>query len=263
MNLTTKKLLAFNIFYTGIGLIGLTVYASWWILLFWLFFAVGNGTIGHRYFAHNSFKTATWLHKLLTIWCTLSAYSPVNYWQVQHRHHHRHSDTEQDIHSPINGRFMSLFGWMYSQQRIESVFVDRASVINLARANQDSWVKFVSEKFILINLSCLILLLLIDPVLVFAAGAAFVIEQFRLGAINLICHWPRFPGNYRNHATRDHSYNNWILGPITLGFAWHNNHHADAQRLILTNRWWEIDIEGYIGWLFSLSTKIKFNRIAQ
>jgi stearoyl-CoA desaturase (delta-9 desaturase) len=251
MNLTTKKLLAFNTSYSAIGLIGLTVYASWWMLLFWLLFAIGNGTVGHRYFAHNSFAVSNWFRKLLAVWCTLSAYSPVNYWQVQHRHHHRHSDTKQDIHSPVNGRLMSLFGWMYNSQRIESVFDDRASVVNLARANQDRWIRFLSDKFIVVNMCFLTVLVIIDPVLLFAAGAAFVLEQVRLGLINLVCHWPGFPGNYRNHNTRDQSHNNWILGIVTLGFAWHNTHHADAQRLILTERWWELDIEGYVGKLLS------------
>jgi fatty-acid desaturase len=146
---------------------------------------------------------------------------------------------------------MSLFGWMYSQKRIESVFDDRASVVNLARANQDYWVRFFSDKFIVINLCFLTVLWTANPVLMFAAGSAFVLEQVRLGLINLVCHWPGFPGNYRNHETRDQSYNNWILGVVTLGFAWHNNHHADAQKLILSDRWWEVDIEGYVGKLFS------------
>jgi fatty-acid desaturase len=43
------------------------------------------------------------------------------------------------------------------------------------------------------------------------------------------------------------------LGWLGMGFGWHNNHHAHPGKLILTERWWEIDIEGYVGWVLSLT----------
>jgi fatty-acid desaturase len=76
---------------------------------------------------------------------------------------------------------------------------------------------------------------------------AYAAEMFRIGAVNTVCHsW-----GYRNHDTSDHSKNNILVGILGMGFGWHNNHHANPSRLILTERWWEIDIEGYIAWLLS------------
>jgi stearoyl-CoA desaturase (delta-9 desaturase) len=73
---------------------------------------------------------------------------------------------------------------------------------------------------------------------------AYAIEMFRIGAVNAACHqW-----GYRNYNTPDLSRNNIFVGILGMGFGWHNNHHANPGRLILTERWWEIDVEGYIGW---------------
>lgn len=247
IKLTTNQLIGFNLLYIFLGILGFLFYWNPWVFLVWIIFAIGNGTVGHRYFAHESFKVSKFTHWILSFWCTLSAYSPPLYWQVQHRHHHRHTDKETDIHSPTNGLLMSLGGWTLSKQRIESIFIDRASIVNHARAKKDNAIRFTSEWFILINLCFLVVLSLLQFEFVFLAGMAFLLESVRLGLINSICHRSNFLGNYRNHNTADNSQNNLILGILFLGFGWHNNHHADAGKLILTERWWEIDIEGLIG----------------
>ena len=252
----TLSIIFFNLCYICLGIVGLFYVSwSWTILLFWLLFAFGNGTIGHRYFAHKQFTVGKIKHNIFAIWCTLSAYSTVSYWQVQHLHHHRHSDTDKDIHSPKNGLLQSLILWPFNKARIESVFKDRASVVNLHKANSDPIVKITSDYFILINILFLVSLCLITPLFVFYAGIAFVLEHIRLGLINSITHTDNFPGNYRNHETKDRSYNNILLGLISLGFGWHNNHHADPKKLILTERWWELDLEGHLGKLLSKDYK--------
>jgi stearoyl-CoA desaturase (delta-9 desaturase) len=128
----------------------------------------------------------------------------------------------------------------------------------LAKALKDPVISFFSRRFFAINVIFLLVVMLLEPLwLLEILGVAYLIEQIRLGLINTVTHLPSWPGNYINHqhSGTDQSQNNWILGMITLGFAWHNNHHASPAKLILTERWWEIDIEGYVGWLFSLSAK--------
>jgi stearoyl-CoA desaturase (delta-9 desaturase) len=258
--MNTRNLIFFNVFYSLLGLFGLVYYGlSWEVFVVWLLFAFGNGTIGHRYFAHSQFSVGKIRHWLFAFWCTISAYSTISYWQVQHRHHHRHSDDEKDIHSPKNGLLMSLFGWPYSKKRIESVFHERASSVNYARSMKDPAIKFTSENFIPINILFLLTLYFVDVNLVLAAGIAFVFEHLRLGAVNAMLHIDGIPGNYRNHETKDRSQNNILLGLLSLGFGWHNNHHADASKLILTEKFWEIDLEGYLGKILSFSLKEEKN----
>jgi len=258
----TKLYIVLILFYIIAGVVGLTVFEINWVHVSfaWLFYAIGNGTIGHRYFAHKSFDVAAPVHWLLGVWCTLCAYSPLHYWQVQHLHHHRNTDTEKDLHSPRNGLLRAFIFWPLSTKRIEEVFRERNSLVVLARAFKDPSVKFLSSYFFIINVAALLIIAYFDYTVIFSVlGIAYIIEQARLGVVNTITHIPNLPANYSNHETagEDRSQNNWLLGFITLGFAWHNNHHANPKKLILTEKWWEIDIEGYVGWLLSLTSKVK------
>lgn len=258
----TKLYIVLIVFYSLAGLIGLAVFDINWQHVFaaWLFYAIGNGTIGHRYFAHKSFDVATPVHWLLGLWCTLCAYSPLHYWQVQHLHHHRNADNEKDLHSPKNGLLKAFIFWPLSSQRIEDVFRERSSLVILARSFKDPSVKFFSEYFFVVNLAAMLVVSSVDYTMIFSVlGIAYLIEQIRLGIVNTVTHIPGLPGNYVNHeqAGTDQSQNNWLLGLVTLGFAWHNNHHANPKQLVLTEHWWEIDIEGYVGWLLSLTNKFR------
>lgn len=261
----TKLYIATILFYLLAGIIGITAFdLNWWYIFFaWLFYAIGNGTIGHRYFSHKSFEVPIPIHWMLGLWCTLCAYSPLHYWQVQHLHHHRNADNEKDLHSPQNGLLKAFLFWPLSTKRIEDVFRERSSLVIMARAFQDRSVKFFSENFFIINIVFLIVVALFDYTVIFSVlGVAYILEQIRLGVVNTVTHIPKLPGNYSNHPHigQDLSQNNWIIGFITLGFGWHNNHHADPKKLILTERWWEIDIEGYVGWLLGLTNKLAFRK---
>ncbi len=252
----TLLYIIFNALYFAFGIASVFLVNNIAPLIFiWLFIAFGNGTVGHRYIAHSQFRVHRLLHWPLAIWCTISGYSTTMYWQVQHRHHHRHTDKTTDIHSPHNGFWYALVLWPFSKSRIESVFADNHSVVNLARSMRDPAVKFTTNFFIPINLCFMLILATIDMNLLYCLGIAFCIEHLRLGLINTITHIKSIPGNYRNHNTKDQSQNNLFLGLLTLGFGWHNNHHADAGKLILTERWWELDPEGYLGKLLSLTSR--------
>lgn len=238
---------------TGIySLIIAQLYIPYLIILF-LFFAFGNGTIAHRYFSHSNFSVNKKAHWAFALWATLTGYTPLSYWITQHRHHHRFTDTEKDIHSPVNGLAKSFIFWTLDSKGIASVFKDRASIVNLAQSMKDPAVRFFNNNFLLCNLFFLSILAVIDMDLVVAATAAYALEQFRLGIVNSLLHTSNVPGNYKNHdlPKSANSQNNYIIGLLTLGFGWHNNHHADPKKLILTEKWWEIDLEGYLGWVLS------------
>jgi stearoyl-CoA desaturase (delta-9 desaturase) len=241
---------------TGIASFIFADWSAWAVFGFFLFFAFGNGTVAHRYFSHNSFSVAPWLHWVLALWVTLCAYSPLTYWIVQHRHHHRFTDTPKDVHSPANGIFRAFFLWVVDASRLNSVFTERSSAVNLIHAMRDPAIKFFTNYYIIIIILAIALLALTSPVLLWSMTIAYVLEQTRLGIINTALHSTGFPGNYTNFDNKnDHSQNNVALGLLSMGFGWHNNHHHDPKKLILTHRWWEIDLEGYLGWALSLTGK--------
>jgi stearoyl-CoA desaturase (Delta-9 desaturase) len=238
----------FSVTYILIGIAGLYFAEfNWTFLLFWLFFAIGNGTVGHRYFSHGAFTVSKPMHWVLAFWATFAAYGTISYWQIQHRHHHRHSDRPTDIHSPLNGWWMALGGWIFNIKRVESIFTDKVCLVTKVKGYKDPAIKFTSENFVLLNVIFLACLAAININFLFYAGLCFALEQLRLGLVNTICHTPGFIGNYRPYDTKDFSHNNIFLGILGLGFGWHNSHHAAPNRLILSDKWWEIDVEGYVG----------------
>jgi stearoyl-CoA desaturase (delta-9 desaturase) len=80
------------------------------------------------------------------------------------------------------------------------------------------------------------------------ALTAFCLVSF-LGTIqdNLVNVFGHLKGiiGYRNYATKDNSYNNFILGYLAWGQGWHNNHHYDPKNFNfghgVSSKWWEWD----------------------
>lgn len=223
----------------------LSITTEYWYypILGYIFVALCNGAIAHRYFAHNQYKVNKVGRVILGTLATIGAYSPVSYWIIQHKHHHRHSDKETDIHSPQHGLLHAFVFWPFKESVIQSVFADNASKILMVKCYRDSLVNVLSKYFVFVNLAFVIVLGCINwQVLCYAYFTGYVFAFLQLGLINTVCHTNTI-GSYRNFNTADNSYNNYLLGLITLGFAWHNNHHADASRLDLRIKWWEVDLE--------------------
>jgi stearoyl-CoA desaturase (delta-9 desaturase) len=47
---------------------------------------------------------------------------------------------------------------------------------------------------------------------------------------------------YRNFETPDQSRNNWLVGLVSNGEGWHNNHHAEPRSAAHGQKWWELDV---------------------
>ena len=80
----------------------------------------------HRYFSHRSFKTSRAFQFIMAFMATSSTQKGVLWWAANHRHHHRYSDTEEDLHSPsLRGFLWSHVGWIlsdrYNETRVELI----------------------------------------------------------------------------------------------------------------------------------------------
>src|ERR1044071_1091303 len=86
------------------------------VTLYWLrIFAIGAGY--HRYFSHRAYTTGRTFQFVLAFMAQSSAQKSILWWAAKHRHHHLHSDTEQDVHSPRHKGFLySHFGWIFARQ---------------------------------------------------------------------------------------------------------------------------------------------------
>jgi stearoyl-CoA desaturase (delta-9 desaturase) len=243
-----------------IGL-GLVVWQTWAEALRWSDFAVfaimylatGLGvTVGfHRLLTHRSFKTKPWLRATFAALGSMAIEGPVISWVADHRKHHAFSDQEGDPHSPhagheggwrgaLRGLFHAHVGWLF-------IHTQRANKERYAPdLMKDPQVQFVERTFLWWALGGLALPFVLGGLIGGSLHAALtgllwggLIRVLLLHhvtySINSLCH---FFGR-RRFDTGDESRNLFWLAPITLGEAWHNNHHAFPTSAAHGMRWYE------------------------
>lgn len=217
-----------------------------YFLIFCGWFLIGLLGIGvgfHRLFSHRQFETHRIIEIILAILGTLSAYGPIIYWISQHQHHHKYADTDEDINDPKKGFWHSFLYWRLKKESIKKIHIKNYCTIKAAK---DPIIVFLNKHFYKIIYSVVVLLILID----FTFFISFYlipifIEHNRIGILNSLSHM-KFFGSYKVANNDDNSYNNILLGYLTLGFGWHNFHHKHPEKMINTHYWWEIDFEGII-----------------
>ena len=94
-------LACFAVIWTGISWEAMAICVT----LYWLrIFAIGAGY--HRYFSHRGYATSRVFQFVLAFLSQTTAQKSVLWWAAKHRHHHLHSDTAEDIHSPRQSGFL-------------------------------------------------------------------------------------------------------------------------------------------------------------
>src|SRR3989440_10756859 len=85
-------------------------------VLYWVrIFAIGAGY--HRYFSHRAYATSRVFQFILAVLAQSSAQKSILWWAAKHRHHHLHSDTSRDVHSPRHKGFIySHVGWIFARR---------------------------------------------------------------------------------------------------------------------------------------------------
>src|SRR5262245_14127073 len=106
------------------------------VTLYWLrIFAIGAGY--HRYFAHRAYATSRTFQFILAFLAQSSAQKSVLWWAAKHRHHHLHSDTGQDVHSPGQRGFLySHLGWIFDRRHDAT---DLVKIADFARYPELTW----------------------------------------------------------------------------------------------------------------------------
>jgi stearoyl-CoA desaturase (delta-9 desaturase) len=193
----------------------------------------------HRYFAHRTFRTSRVGQFLLAVLAATAAQKGPLWWAGHHRNHHRHADTEMDVHSPFQrGFWWAHVGWIFCRDYDATDF---DVIKDFAKYPELRW----------LNTYALLPPFLLAAAMWLAFGWVGLYWGFFLSTVllwhgtftvNSLMHlWGR-----RRYPTPDTSRNNWQLVLVTLGENWHNNHHyyqASAKQGFF---WWEIDV-GYYG----------------
>ncbi len=206
-------------------------------LYFGRMFAITAGF--HRYFSHRTFRTSRAFQFALAFLGQTSLQQGVLWWSAKHRHHHKYSDTPEDVHSPsLHGFLFAHVGWIFARQRGTA---DYSLVRDLEAYPELVWLdrwKYLPGT--LLGVACLAI-----------AGWPGLFVGFFLSttilfhgtfAINSLAH----TFGKQRYLTGDESRNSFLLALITMGEGWHNNHHYYQASTRQGWRWWEIDPTYYI-----------------
>lgn len=205
----------------------------------------------HRYFAHRTYKTSRPFQFIMAVAGATCMQNGPLWWSAHHRHHHRYSDTDEDVHSPIaKSLWWAHAGWILSKKY---ALYEEDAVRDLAKYPELRWI----QKYNIV------------PGIALGVGLFIVGEILRLYAPGLQTNGPQlmiwgffvsttllYHGTFtinslahrigrRRFETDDHSRNSLLLALITFGEGWHNNHHRYHASERQGFYWWEIDISHY------------------
>ncbi len=214
------------------------------VVLFWVrMFGVTGGY--HRYFSHRTFKTGRVFQFVLALLAMSSAQRGVLWWAAHHRDHHKYSDSDRDVHSPVKwGFWHAHFGWIWDGN-------DKTNfhrVKDLAKYPELVWLdKHWLVPPVALGLACWALWGWSGLFVGFCLSTSVLWSA--TFTVNSLAHiWGK-----RRYETTDASRNNVWLALLTMGEGWHNNHHHYMASCRQGFYWWEIDMSYYVikmlGWL--------------
>jgi stearoyl-CoA desaturase (delta-9 desaturase) len=250
----------------GLHLLALLACVPWLFSWSGVAWAVGGlylfGTLGvnvgyHRLLTHRAFACPRWLeHALAILGVCCRQGSPMS-WVAIHRMHHQHSDEPGDPHSPRASFLWSHMGWfliydpaIYNLATYDhyarDLFQDRLyKWLERPGAWQAIW-RIQAAVFLLggavtgalVSRSMMGTVQLGLSWLVWGVFVRTVAVWHITWSVNSVTHvW-----GYRSFATADDSRNNWLVGLVSNGEGWHNNHHAEPRCAAHGRRWWELDV---------------------
>lgn len=221
------------------------------VALYWVrMFAITG--FYHRYFSHRAFRMSRLWQFLAAVLGNTAIQRGALWWASVHRHHHRHSDTDEDAHSPgVRGFVWAHIGWMTSSRNFptnydavrdlarfpELVFLNRFDLVVPAAFGGALWAAGA-------------LLARLAPGLG-TSGAQLFVWGFFVSTVVLL-HATLFINSLahvfgaRRFETTDDSRNSLLLALLTMGEGWHNNHHRFMTSVRQGLYWWEVDPTWYL-----------------
>jgi stearoyl-CoA desaturase (delta-9 desaturase) len=210
-------------------------------------------TVGfHRLLTHRAFRSGRVVRATRPILGSAAIEGPVISWVSDHRKHHRFSDRAGDPHSPhghghgwggaVRGLFHAHVGWLF-------IHTDRGKRTRYAPdLLSDGVVGWVDRTFVFWALAGLLLAFALGWLfggtlrdgltgLLWGGAVRVLVLHHVTYSVNSLCH---FFGR-RRFRTGDESRNLAWLAPLSLGEAWHNNHHAFPTSAEHGMRRWELD----------------------
>ena len=243
-------LMCFGVIWVGWSLVAVGVAAGLYIVHMFAITA-----FYHRYFSHRTYKTSRFMQCVFAMVGASCVQRGPIWWAARHRHHHRHSDEEVDIHSPVrHGLYWSHFGWITSKR---AYTYDAKAVPDLIKFPE---LRLIDRFDNLIPVLEAVALYFLGVFLASrgwnTSGGQMLIWGFFISTI--VCAHCTFTINSLTHLwgtkrykSTDESRNNLWLALLTFGEGWHNNHHYYPGATRQGFYWYEIDMTFYGLWIMS------------
>jgi stearoyl-CoA desaturase (delta-9 desaturase) len=236
------------------------------LAVFYVITAMGITLGFHRMFTHRAFESSRAFRAVVAAMGSMAMQGSVITWVADHRKHHAFTDQDGDPHSPhghgdgfagaVKGLWHAHVGWLF-----ESV-----GTAERERFAPD----MVSDRTMRIMDKLFFLWVVLGFVIPFALGwiiggglgtaltallwggfvRVFLLHHVTW-SINSVCH---FFGRKR-FDVEDESRNVFWLAPLSMGEAWHHNHHAFPTSAFHGLRFWE-RMADPTGLLISLLEKV-------
>ena len=222
-----------------------------------LFGVVGINIFYHRYLTHKGFQCPKWLEHCMAVLAVCSFQDTPAQWVAVHRRHHQFSDEDSDPHTPFRSFLWAHVGWIlvnipelsryelfarYVKDVLRDPFYKKLE-------QQRYYLGIIATHVLLFFVAGMITGWLFEGTIEYALqiGLSFlvwgvfvrtVIVWHTTWSINSVTHiW-----GYQNYDTGENSRNNIIVGLLSAGEGWHNNHHADPRSARHGHLWWELDL---------------------
>ena len=234
-------------FWTGVSAAAV---AACLALYFVRMFAITAGF--HRLLSHRTYKSGRVFQFVIAFAGTAAYQKGPLWWSAHHRRHHLHTDTADDLHSPVTRSvWQSHTGWFLAR---ESQQTDFKLVANLTKYRE---LRLLDKYFVLppavLAAATFVLGSMLQryapslgtsgwQMLVWGFFISTVLLYHGTFTVNSLAH---LYGS-RRFETQDDSRNNFLVALITLGEGWHNNHHHYPSSERQGFYWWEIDVAHYI-----------------
>jgi stearoyl-CoA desaturase (delta-9 desaturase) len=198
----------------------------------------------HRYLSHRSFKTSRAFQFILALLGTMSVQKGPLWWAAHHRRHHKYTDLQGDIHSPVtDGFWWSHVGWVVSTKYDPT---DWNAIKDFSKYPELRWL----NTYHMVPGIALAVLCFFAGVLFGESGWQWLVWGFFVStvilyhgtfSVNSLAHmW-----GSRRYNTTDDSRNNFWIALWTGGEGWHNNHHHYMASVRQGFYWWEVDFTYY------------------
>ena len=232
----------------GVFLVGFSWPALWVAIVMYVIRGMGVTTGYHRLLAHRSYKTNRFIQFVVATAGGLAMQGGPLWWVAHHRAHHRDTDKEGDIHSPVTkGMWQSHMGWMMSNEAFHEQGSNSRDLFKYPE------LKFLQRHYVwilvlqmlgLYALGSLLSLWYPDTsinglqCLVWGFFVSTVFLWHVTFSVNSVCHrW-----GSQDYDSNDASTNNWIIGILGFGEGWHNNHHFYPSSARHGLKWWQVDV---------------------